>query len=337
MIVTENESLARHTTFHIGGPARFFITCESTTDVADAVAFAKSQKRALLPLGGGSNVLVPDDGVEGVVTHIAIPGIYFEDTGDTVLVRVGAGVRWHDVVLAAVERNLWGIENLATIPGTMGGAVVQNIGAYGTELSNVFSEARVCNTETLLEESIDLANAAFGYRTSLFKTNRNYIVLEATLRLEKKGTPIYGYADLAGFADENPQASPREIAAAVTQIRERKFPSHGEEGTAGSFFKNPVVDEQTAAILRTRFPELPQRSQEHGGVKIPLAWILDNVLGLKGYEQNGVRLFEQQPLVLVARPGTTAAAVDALASDIGKRVADEVGISIEREVETFKK
>ena len=335
MPVIENESLAQHTTFRLGGPARFFISCTSGADVAGAVAYAEDAARPLYVLGGGSNVLVKDEGVDAVVLHMALKGISFEAAGDEVLMHVGAGERWDDVVQQAVSKNLWGIENLVRIPGTMGGAVVQNIGAYGAELSTVFVSARVFNTETKKEEVIDAAHAAFGYRTSIFKQTHNYIVLEATLRLAKHGTPRYRYPDLASFGATHPQATPQEIAEKVAHIREAKFPHTLEEGTAGSFFKNPVVDARMAHRLGERFPELPQHPQQDGTTKLSLAWLLDKALGLCGYEKENVRLFERQPLVLVARAGATAANVDALANEITARVKNEINISIEREVETF--
>jgi len=336
MIVKENELLARHTTFHLGGPARFFIECVSIEDVVEAVSFAQVRSCSFNPLGGGSNVLVPDEGVDGVVAHLSIPGISFEETSTDIRIRVGAGVLWSAVVREVCERGLWGIENLAHIPGTLGGAVVQNIGAYGTELADVFHEAVVLNTATLTRERVSLESALFGYRTSVFKTSPSYVVVEATLRLRKNGAPLYRYPDLRAFGEHNPAATPTEVAAEVTRIRSQKFPSLKNEGTAGSFFKNPVLDAAEAAALAQQFPGLPHHQHAEGTIKISLAWILDHVLGLRGYEKDGVRLFENQPLVFVAARGSSAAAVDALADEVSKKVFDATRIVIEREVETFE-
>jgi len=329
-------SLAPFTTFHIGGNARIFIEAKNEKDIENAIVYAREQNLPLFPLGTGSNVLVPDAGVDGVVMKICSNNISFENNGDETILIAEAGTPWKKIVDEAGERNLFGIENLAGIPGTMGGAAVQNIGAYGSELAEVFKYADVINKITGTHERITRDNASFAYRTSLFKKRREYIVIRVALRLSKRVLPNATYSDLVRAKDAGtPLTTPKEIANAICTIRAGKFPNIEEEGTAGSFFKNPIILQSSAKELSARFQGLPIFPQENGMAKISLAWILDKVLSLKGFSKGLVRLYEKQPLVIVARTGATATEVDKFAYEIEKRVFAATGISIEREVEIF--
>ncbi|MFA5996585.1 MAG: UDP-N-acetylmuramate dehydrogenase [Candidatus Paceibacterota bacterium] len=326
-------SLAPFTTFHIGGPARLFVEIHTEEDLKTAFALSRERGLPLFVLGAGSNVLVPDDGVEGIVARMLIDGMSFEDPE---LLVAGAGVLWDGVVDVAAAYGVYGIENLAGIPGTLGGAVVQNIGAYGAELKDVFEYADVIDSTTGESRRIRLDEAAFAYRTSLFKEHRELIITGIALRLKRQALPNVAYADLARARElGTPLTTPREIALAVRDIRALKFPDKALEGTAGSFFKNPVIPPAQAAALRERFPEVPLFPQEDGQMKVSLAWLLDHVLSLKGYAEGAVRCYEKQPLVIVARSGATAREVHAFADSIATRVLTEVGIEIEREVESF--
>lgn len=341
MIVQEHVPLAPHTTLGVGGAARFFALAETIEDVRQALAFAHERVLPLLPLGSGSNVLVADAGTEGVVLKIALRGIAIEEDAESVHIVAGAGVLWEDAVEAAAARGAYGAENLAGIPGTLGGAIVQNIGAYGAELSDVFEYADVVDGATGALRRLTRAEVAFGYRTSAFKENRALIVARAALRFNKRVAPNLAYPDLARAAADTPLATPADIARAVRAIRASKFPPPGPEGTAGSFFKNPVVSRELADSLTERFPGLPafpqvaQSATAHGdaGVKLSLAWLLDRALSLKGLSRGGARLYERQPLIIVAREGATAADVEALAAEVEARVLAATGIAIEREVE----
>ncbi len=332
----EQVPLASFTTLGVGGKARFFVEAHSEKDIEEAVAYARAQGLPLYPLGGGSNVLVPDEGVDGVVVKVAMRDmVCTEENGELVLVA-GAGAQWEDVVDTVVARGLFGIENLAGIPGTIGGAAVQNIGAYGAEFASVFAYADTIDCASGLSRRISLAEAAFGYRTSFFKKNRTHIVTRVALRFPTRGTPNIGYPDLLRAQAEGvPLSAPGEIASAVRAIRARKFPHGSVGGTAGSFFKNPVVSRELADTLTERFPGIPAFPQEEGMVKISLAWLLDHVLSLKGFAQGKARLYEKHPLVIVARAGAGAAEIDALAREVAERVRAATGMVIEREVETF--
>jgi UDP-N-acetylmuramate dehydrogenase len=332
----EDVSLAVHTTFHIGGPARFFIEAHTEKDIEEAILFSHTHHLPLYPLGAGSNVLVPDSGVDGVVLRIALDDIAFEKDGDDTLLIAGAGASWDAVVDAVGVHGLFGIENLAGIPGTLGGAAVQNIGAYGAELSSVFEYADIIDAVTDEHKRITRAEAAFAYRTSFFKKNRTSIITRVALRFAPGTAPNLSYADLAKKKDSGePLATPVEIANVIRAIRAQKFPHGGEEGTAGSFFKNPVLTRESTNALGERFPELPVFPQADGTAKISLAWLLDHALSLKGYAIGHVRLYEKQPLVVVANAGATAQEVNAFANDIAERVFQLTEITLEREVESF--
>lgn len=332
----EHVPLAPFTTFHIGGPARVFIEAQNEKDIEDAIALARERGFPLHVLGGGSNILVPDAGVDGIVLRVRLAGIAFESDGADTLLVASAGESWDAVVDAAGARGIFGIENLAGIPGTSGGAAVQNIGAYGAELADVFEYADTIDRATGAHARIGKKDAALAYRTSFFKHNRDRIITKVALRFPPGAAPDISYPDLvrARSASES-LATPVEIARAVRAIRAKKFPRNGAEGTAGSFFKNPVLSRELADSLRARFPDLPVFPQADGRVKVALAWLLDHALSLKGYAQGPVRLYENQPLVIVASAGAHARDVDALARYVAERVQKELGISIEREVEPF--
>lgn len=328
--------IAPLTTFHIGGPAPFFIEAYTTKDIEDAIIYAHENKLPLYILGGGSNVLVQDAGVTGVVLKIAMRDIVFENNGDEVSLVAGAGAVWEDVVDHAITRGLFGIENLAGIPGTIGGASVQNIGAYGAELKDVFAYADVIDSVTSSPRRIISAEAAFSYRTSFFKQHHGYIITRVALRLTKRGTPNITYPDLhRAQASGVSLTTPEEIARTIRGIRALKFPQDIHEGSAGSFFKNPVISCEHADVLTKRFPGIPTFPQVDGSIKISLAWLLDHALSLKGFSIGRVRLYEEHPLVIVAQPGALAIEVDALACEVEKRVHAATDITIEREVEMF--
>jgi UDP-N-acetylmuramate dehydrogenase len=331
-----NVPLAHLTTLGVGGAARFYIEAHTEKDIEDAITFARHHRLPLLTLGKGSNILVPDAGIEGVVLKISLRDIKIEEDGDDTLFIAGAGALWEDVVDEAVARGLFGIENLAGIPGSVGGAAVQNIGAYGAELADTFEYADSIDRMTGIKRRITKADAALAYRSSIFKENRAHIITRVALRLTKRAMPNIAYADLERARTEGtPLSTPLEIARAVRSIRALKFPQNRGEGTAGSFFKNPVVDEKTLVRLRAQYPGLPVYPVSTSGGKISLAWLLDHALSLKGFSLGAARLYEKQPLIIVARAGARASEVDELADLVAERVFAATGIRIEREVEMF--
>ncbi|KND50746.1 MAG: UDP-N-acetylenolpyruvoylglucosamine reductase [Parcubacteria bacterium C7867-001] len=332
MIVREHVPLRSLTTFKVGGEARYVIECSTEEDAHTALAFIRERSVPFYVLGEGSNVLASDEGYEGAIIHMQAQQRSDREDSEFVYLTAGAGYSWDTLVDEACARGLWGMENLAGIPGTVGAAPVQNIGAYGAELVHIFDCARVLHVETGIVEVFRTEDCAFGYRDSRFKHDSSFIILEVTLKLSKSGAPSLSYPDLLRAQEESVDLStPAAIAAAVRAIRSRKFPDLSLVGTAGSFFKNPVVSEEEYAALVEKYGLIPSFPSTQG-VKIPLAYILDKILGLKGFRNGNVFLFENQPLVVVAENNASANDIDAFANEIASRVYDATNIRIEREV-----
>ncbi len=328
-------SFASLTTLRVGGRAHRVLTAGNESEVREAIRLAEEEGLPWYPMGRGSNLLAPDQGYAGVIIRLALPRTSFDADEDGVVAVAEAGVVWDTLVSEASTRGLWGIENLAGIPGTVGAAPVQNIGAYGAELADTLLWVEALDPATGEVVRLTSMECAFGYRDSRFKRAPGLIILRVAFRLREDGAPKLSYKDLRNAADEGaPLATPREIADAVRAIRARKFPDLTKEGTAGSFFKNPTIGEDAYATLLARYPDMPGYPGKEG-VKVSLAWILDKVLEVKGLSNGGARLYEAQPLVIATTDGATAADVNALADEVSRRVREATGITIEREVRTL--
>ena len=333
MQVEENVPLAPLTTFFIGGPARYFTRVTNVEELQQSLDFSKSRNLEILLLGGGSNVLVSDAGFDGLVIKIEMMGVDPVKSSDDhgagkVLLIAGAGESWDALVERAVQSGLWGIENLSGIPGTVGAAPIQNIGAYGVEVKNTLAWVEAFDTQSGALVRLQNAECGFGYRTSRFKKEPGrFIVLRAAFKLNKNGAPNASYKDLAGISRLNLD----EIRANVLAVRAGKFPDLKKEGTAGSFFLNPVVSAQKAAELLEKYPNLPNFPAENGR-KVSLAWLLDNVLRVKGLSVGGARLYEKQPLVIAVSRTASASDVAGLAKKVAELVQDKLKIIIEPEV-----
>jgi len=338
MDIKENVPLAPLTTFQIGGPARYFISAQSIEDIKAGLNFAREKALPVFILGGGSNLLVSDKGYDGLVIKVELRGVEIDDT--TVIAAAGEG--WDALVERSVNEKLWGLENLSDIPGTVGGAVVQNIGAYGAALSETLLWAEVLDASSGEVKKFFNLECAFDYRNSVFKHLPNLVVLRAAFELSKTPIPNTSYKDLAKLFNDLPAGeagSSIDLAAirqAVLGIRKAKFPDLSVEGTAGSFFKNPILSLDDANELKARFPLLPIFPMpETTGIKVPLAWFLDaknNALTLDSTSVGGARLFEKQPLVIAAKRNTSAGDVKNLAAAIQKQIKEKINIFIEPEV-----
>ena len=331
---TENVSLASLTTFKVGGIATYVVECATVADIQTALRCIRERSLSWYVIGGGSNILASDDGFNGVIIRPLFTQMVFEDVVmDTCVVRAGAGTAWDSLVQESVTRKLWGLENLAGIPGLVGGAPVQNIGAYGADVSETLIYVDAFDTQSGEVTRFPKEECLFGYRDSRFKHDARYIILEVAFSLSAKGTPRTNYADITKRIQEGIVLDTSErIAEEVRAIRAHKFPDLTTSGTAGSFFKNPYISAAKYADLLRTYPALPGFSDQSGNIKIPLAWILDHVLKLRGYTKGPVRCFEQQPLVIVTEEGATAAEVELFAQEIEKKVFEVTGIAIEREV-----
>lgn len=342
----ENISLKEHTTLRIGGPARYFVSVSSVSELGSAFEFARDKHLSVALLGGGSNVLVSDEGFPGVVIKNEIRGVDWNETNDQgtiTTVRVGAGESWDDFVKQTVERGLWGLENLSGIPGTVGAAPVQNIGAYGAEIQDALESVETVDARTGEARTLSNAECGFSYRDSVFKrpAGKGLMITRVTFRLAREGKPNLEYTDLKErfkIKDSRFKITPADVRDAVLDIRSKKFPDLARVGTAGSFFKNPIIPTAQFEELRKRYPDLPGFQLPSAryplpSVKVPLAWILDRVCHLKGFRKNGLLLFERQPIVLVNAGFATAKEVVAFAQETAAAVREKTGIEIEWEVQ----
>lgn len=337
----EYVTLAPYTTFKIGGPARWFVEAAAEAEILEAVDFARSRDLPLFALGGGSNLLVSDAGFAGLVLKIGLKGV--EQHGDAF--EVAAGEDWDGFVSHAVERDYAGIECLAGIPGTVGGTPIQNVGAYGQEVSGTVTRVRVLNLDTLKFEEFSNADCGFAYRRSIFNTTKRgkYIVTRVSYELRKDGAPQIAYADLKRYfkdfvAAGNGSAAPtlREVSDAVRQIRRGKgmyiVPGDPDCRSAGSFFKNPIVSaEHYARIVAQEASEVPHYPAADGAVKVPAAWLLERADFHKGYALGAAGISSRHTLALVNLGDAKAADIFALRDRIIRQVELRFEIRLEPE------
>ncbi len=330
-----NVPLSSYTTFHIGGPAEYFVTVENEEQLVAAIEWANAGAFPVTVLGGGSNVLVSDRGVKGLVVHLLIKGFEYDEQGEAVFVHAGAGEVFDDVVAYAVSHGWWGLENLSSIPGYVGATPVQHGGAYGVERSQLIVSVEAYDVDRGVMRSFSNEECLFEYRDSFFKSTegKRFVITRVTYKLSKYARPQLQYRDLEVWKSaRDGEVGIYDIRQAVQEIRARKFPDWHTTGTAGSFFKNPVISLEQYKRLCVRYPELPGHAQAQGGVKVSLGWILDRVLALRGYQIGNVGTYENQALVLVNHGGATAHDVEVFARAIQKKVFDATGIPIEWEV-----
>ncbi|KKW09512.1 MAG: UDP-N-acetylenolpyruvoylglucosamine reductase [Candidatus Kaiserbacteria bacterium GW2011_GWA2_49_19] len=339
----ENIPLSEHTTFKLGGRARYFFRVHSIKETREALDFARENSLPFFVLGGGSNLLVSENGFSGVIIKNEILGLSFKEEAGGTLVTAGAGENWDNFVSECVSLGLYGLENLSGIPGTVGAAPVQNIGAYGVEAKDSIVSVETLEADTDAVRNFSAAECGFGYRDSFFKTaeGKSYIITGVTFRLKENGVSNLGYKDLKNYfgavkAALTPSLS--DVRKAVLEIRSKKFPDLKTTGTAGSFFKNPIIPQAQFDELKKRFPDLPgfplqTTNYKLQTIKIPLAWILDNILHLKGFMDGPVGLHEAQPLVIVHTGGGNAEDVRRLAKDVASKIKDATGVEVSWEVE----
>lgn len=318
------------TTFKVGGTVHTLVHIESKEELIDAL---KEETSEYLIIGGGSNILPSDGGYDGTVYRLEYCDITSAVQGSSVLVTTSAGCSWDALVKHTVEKGWWGIENLSGIPGTVGGAVYQNIGAYGAVLSQTLVSVEVLDVNERKVISIETDGCAFGYRTSIFKKDSGrYVILSATLRLNQNGQPNVSYKDLKEQFANDPSPRISAVRTAILNIRKKKFPNLESFGTAGSFFLNPVMSKGDAEQFKSKYPNIPLFPMPEGGVKVPLAWILDNVLNVKELSVGGAFVSSDQALVIVTKENATAEDVRKLAQSIQEKVLEETGITITPEV-----
>jgi len=339
--VQENVKLAPYTTLAIGGEARFFAEVADESQVANALNFAEARSLPVFVLGGGSNLVVADTGFPGIIIRIALRGVKTKKSG---IIEAAAGEDWDAFVCRCVEHGLAGIECLSGIPGTVGGAPVQNVGAYGQEAAESIVAVRALDRNT--KQPVELSNkdCAFAYRTSIFNSSAKdrYIILAVSYHLHAGAPPRIQYPDLMRhFADRTPAPGIAEVRDAVMQIRAQKSMIIRQDDpnakSAGSFFKNPLVpapiagQAEEAARLRGTLGKgeiMPRYPMADGSVKLSAAWLIEHAGFRKGYSRGRVAISNRHALALINLGGATAEELLGLMHDIQSGVQGMFGIQL---------
>lgn len=319
------------------------VVVNTEAGLKDAVMVAKAKGQRMHILGGGTNMYFADHLNNFLIIKNEIKGIKIEtqtsvtptdmhtDNSNSVLVTASAGEVWDDVVHFAAEKNLWGIENLSYIPGTVGAAPVQNIGAYGSSLSDVFVSLSALDTDTL--NLVEIAGEAcdFGYRDSIFKHQKGkYIIISVSMKLSKTAKPVLNYKPLDSLQDRE-NLTIQDVRDVVIATRKAKLPNYHEYPNTGSFFKNPVITDAQADTLKVQYPDIKLIKQREG-YKVPAAWLIEHVAAYKGVRIGDVGTWPNQPLVIVNYGQATAEQVLDFSDGIVEKVKEKTGIMLEQEV-----
>ncbi len=342
MQVQENVALAPLTTFKVGGPARYFVEAKTAKEVSEAVAFAQSRGLSLFVLGGGSNLVISDNGWPGLVLKIGIAGMEERDENGKKLFEVGTGEEWDRFVAHAVARNCAGVECLSGIPGSVGGTPVQNVGAYGQEVAETVESVLALDLKDGQLHELCADACGFTYRTSIFNTSQRgrYILVRVTYALTPDGAPRIQYADLKKhFAGWSVTPKLGDVREAVRRIRASKgmliTPGDEDCRSAGSFFKNPVLTQEQFDALTQRAKakgfEIPSYPALEAQRKVSAAWLVEHSGFSKGYSSGPVGISRKHALAIVNRGEATAADIVELKEHIQERVEEIWGVRLEPE------
>lgn len=331
-----NISLKPYNTFAIEAKAKYFTDVFSISQLKNALQFAKENNFQFKIISGGSNVLFVEQEYEFII-HILIGGIEktFESEYE-IHYKVGAGVKWHTFVKYCVNKGLGGIENLSLIPGSVGASPMQNIGAYGVEIKDVFKSLTALEISTGQLKIFSLNDCKFGYRESVFKNElkNKFIIIDVTYKLLKIPKFNISYGALSGLLEKK-ELSVSTISDAVISIRQSKLPDPSVIGNAGSFFKNPEVSNERFNKLKEKYPEIPSYNLENGNVKIPAGWLIETC-DWKGFRKNDAGCHKHQALVLVNYGSATGNEILDLSDEIVSSVKQKFGIELQKEVNILK-
>lgn len=334
--ILENYSLKDYNTFHIEAKADYFAHCQSIDELKELLDRSEFQENSHFILGGGSNLLFTSD-FEGMIVFPDLRGLQILDQTDSnIMIKVFSGEIWDNFVGYCVRNNYGGIENLSWIPGKMGAVPVQNIGAYGAEVGDRIVEVEALEIATGKLKTFSNKKCQFGYRDSIFKNEEkgNYVIVAVTFELLKNPPLITDYgsieAKLKNYDQENIQAM-REI---IIDIRKNKLPDPNQIGNAGSFFKNPVVDQKKFASLEEEYPKMPFYKLSSDRIKIPAGWLIEKC-GWKGRKIGDAGVYEKQALIIVNHGQATGREIHELSQKIQNDVKDKFGIDLEREVQVL--
>lgn len=333
MIIHSSQDLTKMHTFGLQSSADYFAEPTNLQECIELIEFADSRRLPIFVLGGGSN-LTPSQHVQGLVIRPRFFGIELvEDSDDSVVIKSASSENWHNFVMHTVDKNLFGIENLALIPGTVGAAPIQNIGAYGVEAKDTLTEVEYLDFKTKKVQVLQNKDCRFAYRDSRFKTQgpNQLLILSVSFRLSKLAQFHVHYGELKEhFKDAPPQTS-YDVAHAVIKIRQSKLPDPTVVPNAGSFFKNPVIEYSQFESIHKNYPSLPHyRTSDPNRVKIAAGWLIDQC-GWKGKSLGPVGTFAKQALCLVRHAHAELTDLNRLVEHITNDVQEKFGISLERE------
>lgn len=325
-------NLSERNSFHVSQRAKLLLEFENEEDLV--TIFTTLEPSRWMVLSGGNNILFTEDYDGVLLTPVDCRIEVVEECADEVVVRVGAGLEWDDLVAWSVERGLWGLENLSLIPGKVGAAPVQNIGAYGAEAKDALVRVHLFDVEERAMRVMEASECGFGYRESCFKheLKGRVIITAVEFKLSRQAAPRLGYGDVEREVEARGGVSLRNIREAICAIRRSKLPDTAELGNAGSFFKNPVVEREVAESLLAQWPDMPHYPTANADqLKLAAGWLIDRA-GLKGYRSGNVGVHTKQALVLVNYGGATGDEVIALAKFVQQTVYEKFGVRIEPEV-----
>jgi UDP-N-acetylmuramate dehydrogenase len=338
MNILENISLKNFNTFGIDVKAKAVAEIFSENDLKEALVLSEFKNLIKLVIGGGSNILLTKD-FDGLVIKNSIPGInIIDEDKSTILIQAGAGVIWNDLVLFCVDKNFGGIENLSLIPGTAGAAPLQNIGAYGQELKDVFFSLKGISVKDLSEKNFNNRECKFGYRDSVFKNELKgkFVIATITLRLKKNPIVSLNYASVMDEIGKLhlQNVTIRDVSNIVCEIRKGKLPDPSVIGNAGSFFKNPEVDTYKFDELKKDYPDISGYNMDNGKVKLAAGWLIEKCQW-KGKRVGNAGTHSKQSLVLVNCGGAKAEEILQLADEIKNSVYDKFGITLHEEINIY--
>ncbi len=331
-------SLKSFNTFGIDVSSKLFSQAENEDQVRNVIQSSEFSNNTSLILGGGSNILFTKN-FDGIVLRNHIQGIeVIEDTEQDVLVKVGGGVVWHDFVLYCIEKGWYGLENLSLIPGNVGASPMQNIGAYGVEIKEVFHELEAINLKTGEIQYFNNSDCQFGYRESIFKNKLKgeYLISRVIYKLSKKENYTISYGAIEKQLESMgvQDLSAKSISDAVIAIRQSKLPDPKKIGNSGSFFKNPIVDKSTYQMVKSTFPDVVAYPAGEGFIKLAAGWLIEQA-GWKGKTFGNYGVHKYQALVLVNYGGASGKEIYSLSSEILDSIKEKFGVQLEREVNIY--
>lgn len=335
MDIHTNIPLKNYTTMKLGGNARFMTDVRSPEELATVYRNSKQQGLPVLILGGGSNIIIRDEGFDGIVVRNRIPGFaVVDDQPSATTIRIGAGEEWDSVVQRTVDMHLTGIEAMSAIPGTAGAAPVQNVGAYGQEIADTLLSLEAYDSHTDSFVVLQSADCNFSYRDSIFRGDAagRYVITAITLSLFKASPQPPFYGAVQTYLDENDITlfTPQVIRDAVIAIRANKLPDPTVTPNTGSFFKNAIIEDWQLNDLRAEYADVPTYDMPDGRFKVPTGWLIEQC-GYKGKSLHGMRVHDKNALVLINESATSYADLAAARDEIIGAVRDQFRITIEQE------